>query len=183
VITKKAIATPRGGFLSRWTRIEHHSSFLCGSFLDNKTWLSPFQQRDSNARSTAARLGAPHSRDPNRGSSARSVRALARMTRGIVPGRSRGRHWAALRVAVLSQAYCGELSSPESQPLTLDSIGLLATTIERDRLSGIRRFAGRSRMVQSRLLKATSELERISNSAGVREAKDMLMVLGDIRAC
>ena len=54
---------------------------------------------------------------------------------------------------------------------------------ERDRISGIRRFAGRSRMVQSRLLKATSELERISDSGGVREAKDMLMVLGDIRAC
>jgi hypothetical protein len=59
VITKKAIVTPPDGFLSRWTRIEQHSS--CGSFLDNKTWLSPFQQRDSNARSTAARLGAPRS--------------------------------------------------------------------------------------------------------------------------
>ena len=48
----------------------------------------------------------------------------------IDPGPDEASHrGAVLRVAVLSQAYCGELSSPESRPLTLDSIGLLATTI------------------------------------------------------
>jgi hypothetical protein len=31
--------------------------------------------------------------------------------------------------------------------------------------------------------RVSAELEHISNSGGVREAKDMLMVLGDIRAC
>jgi hypothetical protein len=59
---------------------------------------------------------------------------------------------------------------------------LRQSACERDRISGIRRCAGRTRKGLSRLLKATSELERISDSAAVREAKDMLMALGDIRA-
>jgi hypothetical protein len=106
---------------------------------------------------TAVKLPAMAPRDHQRELSVR----WAVDARPSVPGDIEWHQGAALRVAVLSQAYCGELSSLESQPLTLDSIG----------------------MVQSRLLKVTSELERISNSGGVREAKDMLMVLGDIRAC
>jgi hypothetical protein len=52
---------------------------------------------------------------------------------------------------------------------------------ERDRISGIRRYVGRTPTGLSRLLKATSELGRISDSGAVRGAKDMLMALGDIR--
>ena len=58
---------------------------------------------------------------------------------------------------------------------------LRQSACERDRISGIRRYAGRTRTGLSRLLKATSELERISDSGAVRGAKDMLMALGDIR--
>jgi hypothetical protein len=95
VNTKKPIATPLDGFLLRWTRIENTP--LCAeACLDNKAWLSPFQQRDSNARSTAARLGAPHSRGPNRISSA-CRGAAPWSTRGISSARSEGitrRRWA-----------------------------------------------------------------------------------------
>jgi hypothetical protein len=52
---------------------------------------------------------------------------------------------------------------------------------ERDRISGIRRYVGRTPTGLSRLLKATSELGRISDSGAVRGAKDMLMAPGDIR--
>jgi hypothetical protein len=35
----------------------HRTTLLFAeAFLENKTWLSPFQQRGRNARSTAARL-------------------------------------------------------------------------------------------------------------------------------
>jgi hypothetical protein len=52
MITTKAIAFPSSRFLSMWTLIEQHSS-LRKLQENNKTWLLPFQQRVSNARSTA----------------------------------------------------------------------------------------------------------------------------------
>src|ERR1700730_4382982 len=54
---------------------------------------------------------------------------------------------------------------------------------ERDHISDMRRFAGRSRTGPSRLLKVTSGLERTSDSGAVRGVKDTLMVLDDIRSC
>jgi hypothetical protein len=53
MITTKAIASPSSCFLSMWTRIEQHSS-LRKLQQNNKPQLLPFQQRASNARSTAA---------------------------------------------------------------------------------------------------------------------------------
>jgi hypothetical protein len=53
MITTKAIAFPSSRFLSMWTLIEQHSS-LRKLQQNNKPWQPPFQQRVSNARSTAA---------------------------------------------------------------------------------------------------------------------------------
>lgn len=53
MITTKAIAFPSSRFLSMWTLIEQHSS-LRKLQQNNKPRQLPFQQRVSNARSTAA---------------------------------------------------------------------------------------------------------------------------------
>src|ERR1700676_662181 len=70
-----------------------------------------------------------------------------------------------------------------NRPRWIPSDHLRQAANERDLISDILRFAGRSRTAPSRLLKVTSGLELTSDSGAVRGVKDTLMVLDDIRPC
>jgi hypothetical protein len=80
---------------------------------------------------------------------------------------------------VPSAANLAPRKANRSRWIPSDRLG--QSVCERDRISDIRRCAGRCRMIPPRLWKVTSELECKPGSEGVQEAIDTLMVDGDMR--